>query len=95
MHLYIQSSKAWACSVLRKTRKYSEAGIFYHIFRKTSRNILAAGDNFVAFMTEAGLLEYFPCLFVPQHEIQVAHGDANYFGEFFHLCFYGQVLSSA
>jgi hypothetical protein len=46
-------------------------------------------------MTEAGLLEYLACLLVPQHEIQVAHGDANGLGEFLHLHFYSQVLSSA
>ena len=78
--------------MLRKTRKYVEAGFLYHIFRGISRNILAEGDNFMAFLTEAGLLEYFPCLLVPQHEIQVAHGDVNCFGEFLHICFYGQVL---
>jgi hypothetical protein len=42
---------------------------------------------------EVGLLEYLPCLLVPQHEIQVAHGDANGFGEFLHLFLYGQALS--
>jgi hypothetical protein len=78
--------------VLRKTRKYSEAGIAYHIFQQISRIILAEGDNFIASLTEAGLLQYFPCLLVPQHEIQVAHGDVNGFGKFLHLYFYGQVL---
>jgi hypothetical protein len=51
MHWHLQAIKDWACSVLRKTRKYSEAEIAYHIFRKISRNILAGGDDFVAFMT--------------------------------------------
>jgi hypothetical protein len=41
---------------------------------------------------EAGLLEYLTGFLVPQHEIQVAHGDANCFGEFLHLHFCGQVL---
>ena len=44
-------------------------------------------------MIEAGLLEHLPCLFIPQHEIQVAHGDPDGVGEFLHLHFYGQVLS--
>ena len=44
-------------------------------------------------MFVAGLLQYLPCLLGPQHEIQVAHGDVNGFGEFFHLCLGGEVLS--
>ena len=42
---------------------------------------------------EAGLLEYLSCLLVPQHEIQVAHGDVNGLGEFLHFYFYAQVLA--
>ena len=85
MHEHLQTDKAQACSVLRKTRKYGEAGFLYHIFREISRNILAEGDNFMACITEAGLLEYVACLLVPQHEIQVAHGDADGVGEFLPL----------
>ena len=51
------------------------------------------GNNFVASRTEARLLEYLSCLLVPKHEIQVAHGDVNCFGEFLHFYFYSQVLS--
>ena len=46
----------------------------------------------MASMIVAGLLQYLPCLLGPQHEIQVAHGDINGLGEFFHFCFCGQVL---
>ena len=77
----------------RKTFEYNGAKSAYHIFEEISRIISPGGENFVASMIAAGLLQYFPCLLGPQHEIQVAHGDVNGFGEFFHLCFCGQVLS--
>jgi len=59
-----------------------------------NRNIWLEGRNPepCPHMTEAGLLEYLACLLVPQHEIQMAHGDANCFGEFLHSYFYAQVL---
>jgi hypothetical protein len=95
MHEHLPTGKAWACSMSRKTSGTMERGL-HIIFSKKSQEIISAeGENFVAFMTVAGLLEYLPCLLVPEHEIKVAHGDADGFGEFLHLYFCCKVLSSA